>query len=74
VTKHELEIADYEAAEALQELHVNSLCGYTRFANSGFGENHRLTTNDSNGPLMTKPPVYQHPKKLPPVKFGQRQQ
>lgn len=64
---------DMEDELAMDDLKRGLLGGYSRYVDDSYIENHPLTTNDSNGPLLRRPPRYKPLPKLKPIRFsGQR--
>jgi hypothetical protein len=63
-------VEDMEAAQAMEEFEMKMTAGYSRIQEDSFINNHPLTTNDSNGPLLRRPPRYKRLPALPPVNLG----
>ena len=63
-------VEDFEDEHAMDDLKRGLIGGYSKYPTSDFIENHPLTGNWSNGPLLTKPPKHPQLPKLPPIKLG----
>jgi hypothetical protein len=58
----------FEEQAALERMRLIFASGGSRYRNEADTVNpHPLTTNDSNGPLLTKPHVYKPLPKLPAI-------
>lgn len=64
-----MSVEDYEDEHAMDDLKRGLIGGYSRLPDDSV-EDHPLTGNWSNGPLVKRPARYKPLPKLPPIKFG----